>query len=200
MEDAHRLRCCSFRHSTTSQTIQRCSFTIIQTTSVSYRAYHRQQQQLVTSGSEMNGVQRQLVIILSLLMILLNVALVLLCLELSLISNVHVVVVLYLWTAHSKWVLVCFISFTLFILIATIQCFQNFFVYYQIHRQHIKVYRSPDNSQSIHRHSRFQSSGPQRGTFCFPELDTSWLSFSLRSSPLQKTTRVRSELESIFRS
>ena len=39
---------------------------------------------------------------LSLLMILLKVALVLLCLELSLISNVYVVVVLYSWTAHSK--------------------------------------------------------------------------------------------------
>ena len=43
--------------------------------------------------------------------------------------------------AHSKWVLVCFISFTLSILIATIQCFQNFFVYYQINRQqNITVY------------------------------------------------------------
>ena len=53
----------------------------------------------------------------------------------------YVVIVLYPWTAHSKWVLVCFISFTLSILIATIQCFQNFFVYYQINRQqHITVY------------------------------------------------------------
>ena len=34
---------------------------------------------------------------------------------------------LYPWTAHSKWVLDCFISFTLSILIATIQCFQNSF-------------------------------------------------------------------------
>ena len=91
--------------------------------------------------SEMNGVQRQLVIILFLLMILLKVALVLLCLELSLISNVYVVVVLYPWTAHSKWVLVYFTSFTSSILIATIQYFQNFFVYYQINRQqHITVY------------------------------------------------------------
>ena len=57
--------------------------------------YHRHQQQLVTSGSEMNGIQRQLVIRLSLVIVLL-------CLELSLISNVYVVVVLYSWTAHSK--------------------------------------------------------------------------------------------------
>ena len=74
--------------------------------------YHRHQQQLVTSGLEMNGVQRQLVTIISLLMILLKVALVLLCLELSLISNVYVVVVLYPWMAHSKCVLVYFTSFT----------------------------------------------------------------------------------------
>ena len=69
-----------------------------------------------------------------------------------------------------------------------------------IHPDTIKVYRSPDSSKSIHHHCRFQSSGPQRGSFCFSELDTSWLSFPLRSSPLQKTTRVRSELESTFRS
>ena len=50
-------------------------------------------QQLVTSGSEMYGVQRHLMIISSLLIILLKVAFVLLCLELSLISNVHVHVV-----------------------------------------------------------------------------------------------------------
>ena len=34
----------------------------------------------------------------------------------------------------------------------------------------------------------------------FPELDTLWLSFPLRSSPFQKTTRVRSELKSTLRS
>ena len=39
------------------------------------------------------------------------------------------------------------------------------------------MYRSPDSSQFIHHHCRFRSSGPQRGTFCFSELDTSWLSF-----------------------
>ena len=97
--------------------------------------------------------------------------------------------VVFMDIGHSKWVLVCFTRFTSSILIATIQCFQNFFVYYQINRQqHItfihadtmKVYRSPDSSQAIHHYRRFRSSGAQRGTFCFSKLDTSWLSFPLR--------------------
>ena len=102
-------------------------------------------------------------IILSLLMILLKVALVLLCLELSLISNVYVVVVLYPWMAHSKCVLVflpalhhpfSLLQYSASRTFLSITRYTDNNISPYIHPDTTELYRSPDSSQSLHHHCR----------------------------------------------
>ena len=139
MEDAHhRLRCCSWRHSTASQILQRCSFTIYR-----QRRYHIPHTPAVarnirfgdewcttTTGDNYilidditEGGSRIIVF--------------------GTLANLQRLCSGSVISMDGTFK-VCprlFYQLYIIILIATIQCFQNFFVCYQINRQqHITVY------------------------------------------------------------
>ena len=89
-----------------------------------------------------------------------------------------------------------------------VQCFQNVLVYHQINRQqHITIY-SPEQSKCIDHQIALSPSTitvdfevAVHNVVCSVFRTRHFMVvFSTKSSPLQKTTRVRSELKSTFRS